>query len=78
MPVNLSIKSVPDSLVEQLRIRAKNNHRSLQGELMTILETSLGQFGPTSVEEAVRRLRNINIETGPDSVELIRHERDKR
>ena len=37
----ISIKDVPDQWAEALRRRAARNHRSLQGELMTILELSL-------------------------------------
>jgi plasmid stability protein len=40
MPVNLSIKNVPDALAAWLRERAERNHRSLQGELMAILESA--------------------------------------
>ena len=38
VPVNLSIKGVPDDLAERLRARAERHHRSLQGELMAIVE----------------------------------------
>lgn len=38
MPVNLSIKGVPDSLADRLRSRAVANRRSLQRELMAIIE----------------------------------------
>lgn len=38
MAVNLSIKEVPDALADRLRRRAERNHRSLQGELMDIIE----------------------------------------
>ena len=41
MPVSLSIKAVPDALVEQLRRRAEDNHRSLQRELMAIVEAAV-------------------------------------
>ena len=41
MAVNLSIKNVPETLAEKLRQRADANHRSLQGELMALLESSL-------------------------------------
>lgn len=34
---NLSIKDVPPMLAERLRQRAARHHRSLQGELMSIL-----------------------------------------
>lgn len=38
MTVTLSIKSVPGELAARLRERAERNHRSLQGELMAIIE----------------------------------------
>jgi plasmid stability protein len=41
MPVSLSIKAVPDELVERLRRRAKGNHRSLQRELMALIEAAV-------------------------------------
>ena len=37
MPVNLSIKNVPDEVVRGLRNRAANNQRSLQQELLALL-----------------------------------------
>lgn len=38
MSVNLSIKNASDEIVAALKLRAKQNHRSLQGELMAIIE----------------------------------------
>lgn len=38
MPVTLTVKQVPDVLAEQLRRRAAQNRRSLQRELLLILE----------------------------------------
>lgn len=46
MAVNLSIKSVPDDWAERLRQRAERNHRSLQGELMALLEQALQEPRP--------------------------------
>jgi len=40
MLVNLSVKNVPAALAAKLRERAERNHRSLQGELMAILEAA--------------------------------------
>jgi plasmid stability protein len=37
----ISIKDVPDLWAEALRQRAARNHRSLQGELMALIEASL-------------------------------------
>lgn len=43
---NLSIKDVPEALAEALRRRAARNHRSLQGELMTIIERAAEDIAP--------------------------------
>ena len=40
MPVNLSIKNTPDDVAERLRRRAARNRRSLQGELLAIVEAA--------------------------------------
>ena len=40
---NLSIKDVPEAWAEALRQRAARNHRSLQGELMVILERAVAE-----------------------------------
>ncbi len=40
MSVNLSVKNVPEALAAKLRERAQRNHRSLQGELMAILDAA--------------------------------------
>ncbi len=41
MSVNLSIKDVPEAVADRLRLRAGRNHRSLQGELMAIIEQAV-------------------------------------
>jgi plasmid stability protein len=38
---NLSIKNVPDAVLDKLRERASRHHRSLQGELMALLSAAL-------------------------------------
>ena len=38
---NISIKDVPEQWAETLRQRAARNHRSLQGELMAIIERAV-------------------------------------
>lgn len=78
MPVNLSIKSVPDELVEKLRRKAEKNHRSLQGELMTILEETLGHSEVLSAHESIQKLKKIRVKTNSDSRKMIREDRDRR
>lgn len=53
---NLSIKSVPEALAESLRRRAARNHRSLQGELMAILESAVLSEGQGSEPRSAKRL----------------------
>lgn len=38
---NLSIKDVPEAWAQALRQRAQRNHRSLQGELMALVEAAV-------------------------------------
>ena len=77
MPVNLSVKNVPDEVMEKLRKRAKRHHRSLQGELMAILEEATGPER-LSLDEAERRLSALDFRTGDDSTTWIRDLRDAR
>ena len=77
MPTNVSVKNVPDDVMEKLRKRARRHHRSLQGELMAILEEATG---PTrlSVDEAESRLSALGFSTGDDSTGWVRELRDAR
>ena len=77
MPVNLSLKNVPDDIMDRLRQRAKRHHRSVQGELMAILEEATGP-AKLSVDETEVRLRNLNLMTGDESTSWIRELRDAR
>jgi plasmid stability protein len=78
MPVNLSIKNVPDETAEELRRRAARNHRSLQGELMAILEEAAGKSTPMSPSEYLDELRTLGLRTPAESRAMIREDRDAR
>ena len=77
MSINLSVKKVPDDLVEKLRERAKRHHRSLQGELMAILEEALAPRR-LALEELVQRVEEQGVRTGDESVAMVREGRDAR
>ena len=51
---NLSIKDVPEALAEALRQRAARNHRSLQGELMAIVEQAVKESAAEGLAPSVR------------------------
>lgn len=80
MPVNLSIKNAPDEIVERLRARAARNHRSLQGELMAIIEAAtLAEDLPRlSPAEALREVRGSRIRSAADAARIVRSGREKR
>lgn len=73
---SLSIKNVPEEVMVELRARAKGNHRSLQGELLAILEDTVATPKKISVAELRRRVKELGIETGDDSTRWIRELRD--
>ncbi|MGA8401308.1 MAG: hypothetical protein WB697_15565 [Stellaceae bacterium] len=45
MAINLSIKNASNEVVAALKLRAQKNHRSLQGELMAIIEAAARETG---------------------------------
>ena len=75
--MNLSIKDVPDDLAQALRERAKANHRSLQGELMAMIETHVRArpFRAMALREDIRKL---GLSTPDESVQMVREDRDRR
>ena len=78
MPVNLSIKNVPDEIAVRLRRRAAKAHRSLQGELMAILERAVREEDRLTPAEALRWVRELGVETREEAAALIRRDRDRR
>ena len=60
MSVNLSIKNVPKEWVQDLRQRASQHHRSLQGEFLSILEDSLNQQDKISPQRLLAELRRTS------------------
>lgn len=78
MTVTLSIKNVPDSLAERLRRRAATHHRSLQGELLAILEEAVAGQRKISVAEARRIILERGLETPAEARDMVRADRDAR
>lgn len=90
MAVNLSVKNVPAGLAAKLRERAERNHRSLQGEMMAILEAAAGdpQTGranavgatyeagsePAGADRLLDRLIAIAGERGVDTTKRLTRE----
>lgn len=75
--LSLSIKNVSDDLADALRERAARNHRSLQGELMHILETAV-RPQPFQATALWRRIQALDLTTPAEATRLVREDRDSR
>ena len=78
MSVNLSIKNVPDKIAEQLKMRAAKNHRSLQGELMSIIEAAVANNEAMTPFELLNEIRSLGLNTPSESRDMVRDDRDTR
>lgn len=76
--VTLTVKNVPRPLADGLRRRAAENHRSLQGELMAILERAAHEANQLSAAEVYERVRRRGLTTPSESAAIVRELRDSR
>ncbi len=78
MPINLSIKNAPDDVVQRLRERAERHHRSLQGELMAIIEAAVREDRPATPSEILAEVRRLGLHTPHEATAIVRADRDAR
>jgi plasmid stability protein len=76
--ISLSIKNVPEHVVKRLRQRAARNRRSLQGELLDLIERAADEVPTISAREVFERIKKLNLPAGESSAEIIRETRDAR
>ena len=67
MPVNISIKNVPDHIAEEVRKRAVRHHRSLQGELVSILEETVTREKETTPLGIWKEIQDLGLKTPSES-----------
>jgi len=78
--VTLSIKNAPEAVVRQLKLRAGRHHRSLQGELLALVEAAAreeeaGLLSPAQLLDAARA---AGIGSRGRSAGLVRRMRRER
>jgi plasmid stability protein len=79
VPVSLSIKNVPDEVVEKLRIRAQRNRRSLQGELLEVIEKAAQETPALTIEQIYEFAKASGLASKRgESVRIIRQMRNER
>lgn len=72
---NLSIKDVPEAWAERLRARAASHHRSLQGELMAILQQAVGEAPAPPVVSVALPTSGGGLRRGTRTLEDLARER---
>ena len=77
MPVNLSIKNAPDDLVALLKERARRNRRSMQRELLAIIDSAVRQKRHLTADEVLARSRALRLNPQPEAATIIRSDRDR-
>jgi plasmid stability protein len=78
MAVSLSIKNVPEEVLVRLRSRAERNHRSLQQELLGIVEGAAYEQEVMSVDEFIDWAESRGVSTPDEATAWIREMRDGR
>jgi len=56
--VTVTIKNIPEEIYERIKTQAKVNHRSINGEILSILEQAIS-IPPIDVEATIKRARKV-------------------
>jgi plasmid stability protein len=73
---SLSVKNVSDETLKLLRARADRNHRSLQQELLAIVEAAAFADSELTVDDLAQYVSDIGLSTSADLSLWIRELRD--
>lgn len=78
MPVDLAIKDTPDHVIDRLKLRARSNHRSLEGEVLAILEEAVGvqPLRKLTIREVLEEVERSGLRTPAESAAIVRADRD--
>lgn len=76
---SLTIRNIPARVLRRLRDRAAEHHRSMQGEVLAILEAAAADAAVRmDAEGLLRRVQSWGLKTPAEAVEMIRQDRDGR
>jgi plasmid stability protein len=75
----LHVRDLDDALIAALKERARRNHRSLQGELRSILEAAALEGHPSRARSKRRlNLRTVSVGSAPSFSRDVIYENDDR
>ena len=75
---SLTIRNIPVHILERLKERAKRNHRSMQGEIIAILELAAIAPKRKSIDEVFAAMKATGLTSSAESAAIIRADRDAR
>ncbi|HEX5168272.1 MAG TPA: Arc family DNA-binding protein [Cyclobacteriaceae bacterium] len=58
---NITLKNIPDSLIEKLRKKAKANERSINSEILFMLKHYLVAENRPDAEEVIKRAQRFRV-----------------
>jgi plasmid stability protein len=76
MSVTLRVENVPEEVAARLEERARKSRRSLQGELLRILEKALSEEDRLTPGQVLEKVRSLKLKTPAESVAFVRRDRD--
>ena len=76
--MNLTIKNLPMRLHKKLRARATSNRRSLNGEVIDLLETAV-EMGPNNVNDLIKQIDEVHarLKVRPLTEDTLRRARNE-
>jgi plasmid stability protein len=79
MPASLTIRDIPRPVLTRLRALAAGHRRSMQGEVLAILEAAVA--APTTrrtASQVLQQVRALGIASRSEATAMIRSDRDER
>jgi antitoxin FitA len=76
MAVTLRVENVPEEVAARLEERAKKSRRSLQGELLRILEKAVAEEDRLTATQVLEKVQSLKLKTPAESVAFVRQDRD--
>ena len=75
--LSLTVRNIPRPVFERLRNRALRHRRSMQGEILAILEAAATDaVTRRTALETLQRVRGLGVHTAAEAVAMIRSDRD--
>jgi plasmid stability protein len=76
---SLTLKNIPEQKLELLKRKAQEHHRSLQGEMMHLIDEALNTpSAKLTLEEVYAKVKALGVSSPNESTRMIREDRDAR